>query len=79
MKVGDNVYCIKKYEDMFSVNMMYSIYHIDHDSVFMEYNNGSVHFFYLPSSVFYQYRKFSEYFVTVKEYRKLKLDKISKI
>ena len=79
MKKGDKVYCIKNFDNMFKADMIYYIHHIGDNSILIEYNNSSVHFFcyfYLPCSDFYRYRKFYDYFVTIKGQRNLKLDRI---
>ena len=75
MKVGDNVYCIKSLDmfgnQYFLIGSEYSICDIRGGLIFLK-NKENIKKIMLHCS-------FSVYFITEKEYRKLKLDKISNL
>ena len=80
MKVGDKVYCIKEFGEIFFIGMEYKIFKIAADIIYVTFDGVGVCYFYISvylPSYFYRSLNFSEYFVTVKEGRKLKLDKIN--
>lgn len=83
MKVGDKVYCIAEYTSLsltskFEVGKFYTIEYIvdfyrgDYRTYFASMNNISFSLWDKPFS-----RKFSEYFISNTDYRKLKLEQIN--
>ena len=76
MKKGDKVYCIKEFGDIFFVDKEYKICNIVGDVIYVSFTYQHQCYFYLPSSFRSMDRIFSDHFITVKEYRMLKLDKI---
>ena len=86
MKKGDKFYCIKNYENnMFTTGVSYIVYDIDKDVVYMIANRAKIMIFCLPDCNFSgllklnklnPFSEFSDYFVNIKEYRKLKLEKL---
>ena len=80
MKVGDKLFCITNYytlgyngyNPLFRNGYEYEINNIFNNAVFVSYGKGEFQFirFYSDSE------KFSEHFLTLKEYRNIKLNKI---
>lgn len=81
MKVGDKVYCIKsiiKYNFFFIIGNSYKIKNVSNNNktiFILDDNNVTMPFeIYYPNDDFY---KFNEYFITHKQLRKQKLEKIN--
>lgn len=85
MNIGDKVYCKKThfdYETIHTKNKTYTILYVDANVIQLtsdkkDWNNSSKTFTYNKdkTGIFYD---FFEYFIPLKEYRKMKLQKIMK-
>lgn len=81
MKIGDKIYCIKSNDTNFK-NKVYTILQLDKNIIHVTADGGeetafSKYRLYYINKKVSLWSKFSDYFVTEKEYRKQKLNKLN--
>lgn len=87
MKVGDKVYCIKSRDNLNLENRIYTILKIDHNIneiiISIEKNKYYICSHYMYHAItdfdYSEHYVFDEFFITLKEQRKLKLEKLNEI
>lgn len=85
MKIGDKVKCIKSLNDenarnvvYFTENSLYTIINIIDNFLYINTNYGFTTIFYLNNPKINKHH-FNNYFISIKEERKLKLNKLNSL